>query len=70
VAINPPKFVVNVNRPEFIHFSWRRYLENRIRETFGFHGTPIELEFHGKDPDKNPYKPTKVMSKAIKIPRK
>ncbi len=70
VAINPPKFVVNVNRPEFIHFSWRRYLENRIRETFGFHGTPIELEFHGKDPDKNPYKPTKVMSKAIKVPRK
>jgi len=70
VAINPPKFVVNVNKPEFIHFSWRRYLENRIRETFGFFGTPIEVDYHGKDPDKNPYKPTKVMSKAIKIPRK
>jgi GTP-binding protein len=66
VAINPPKFVVNVNKPEFIHFSWRRYLENRIRETFGFFGTPIEVDYHGKDPDKNPYKPTKVMSKALR----
>lgn len=65
VAINPPKFVINVNRPEFIHFSWRRYLENRIREEFGYFGTPLEIEYHGKDPDKNPYKPTKVMSKAI-----
>lgn len=65
VAINPPKFVINVNRPEFIHFSWRRYLENRIRDEFGFFGTPIEVEFHGKDPDKNPYKPVKTMSKAI-----
>lgn len=66
VAINPPKFVINVNKADFLHFSWRRYLENRIRETFGFFGTPIEVEYHGKDPDKNPYKPVKTMSKALK----
>jgi len=66
VAINQPKFVINVNKADFLHFSWRRFLENRIREQFGFYGTPIEVEYHGKDPDKNPYKPVKVMSKALK----
>lgn len=55
VAINPPKFVVNVNRSESLHFSWKRFLENRIREEFGFFGTPIEINYHGKDPKKNPY---------------
>ncbi len=57
VAINPPKFVVNVNKSDSFHFSWKRFLENRIREEFGFYGTPIEIEYHGKNPDKNPYKP-------------
>lgn len=43
--VNPPTFVFFCNRPELIHFSYRRYLENRIRERYGFLGTPIELVF-------------------------
>ena len=43
VAIKPPTFVVFVNEPELMHFSYERFLENRIREAFGFEGTPIRL---------------------------
>jgi len=43
VAIKPPTFVVFVNEPELMHFSYERFLENRIRETFDFEGTPIRL---------------------------
>jgi GTP-binding protein len=42
-GIAPPTFVVFVNDPTLIHFSYRRYLENRIRERYGFLGTPIRL---------------------------
>jgi GTP-binding protein len=40
-----PTFVFFVDRPEGVHFTYQRYLENKIREQFGFHGTPIKLEF-------------------------
>jgi GTPase len=43
VGVAPPTFVVFVNDPKLIHFSYRRYLENRIRDTYGFLGTPIRL---------------------------
>ncbi len=43
VAIKPPTFVIFVNEPELMHFSYERFLENRIRETFDFEGTPIRL---------------------------
>jgi len=43
VAVKPPRFVLFVNSPELVHFSWLRYLENRIREAFGFEGTPIHF---------------------------
>lgn len=43
VAIKPPTFVVFVNDPEMMHFSYERYLENRIRDTFTFEGTPIRI---------------------------
>lgn len=43
VAIQPPTFVVFVNDPELVHFSFKRFLENRIRESFGFTGTPIKI---------------------------
>ncbi|MGH2357311.1 MAG: ribosome biogenesis GTPase Der, partial [Candidatus Limnocylindria bacterium] len=43
VAVAPPTFVLFVNDPALIHFSYRRYLENRIREEYGFLGTPIRL---------------------------
>jgi GTP-binding protein len=45
VAIGPPTFVMFVNDPELINFSYRRYLENRIRAEYGFLGTPIKLIF-------------------------
>ncbi len=44
VDINPPKFKVFVNKKEYFHFSYWRYLENRIREYFGFEGTVIDIE--------------------------
>lgn len=43
VAIKPPTFVVFVNHPEIMHFSYERFLRNRLRESFGFEGTPIRL---------------------------
>jgi GTP-binding protein len=44
IGISPPTFAVSVNHPVDLHFSYRRYLENRIREAFGFEGTPIRLK--------------------------
>ena len=43
VSTAPPTFVLFVNNPEFMHFSYQRYLENRLRETFNFDGTPIKI---------------------------
>ena len=43
VDVHPPKFIVFVNDPELMHFSYLRFLENRLREKFGFEGTPIKL---------------------------
>ena len=53
VDTNPPKFVVSVNNPNHFHFSYKRYLENRIRDNFGFNWTPIIIEFkwRGKNKD-------------------
>ena len=43
VAVKPPTFVVFVNDKELMHFSYVRYLENKIREAFGFRGTPLKF---------------------------
>jgi GTPase len=43
VAVKPPTFVVFVNEPELMHFSYERFLQNRIRDAFGFEGTPIKI---------------------------
>ncbi|MCR5797534.1 MAG: ribosome biogenesis GTPase Der [Eubacterium sp.] len=43
VSTKPPTFVMFVNSKELMHFSYQRYIENRIRETFGFTGTPIRM---------------------------
>ncbi len=45
VAVKPPTFVFFVNVPELVHFSYERFLENRIRDAFGFEGTPIKVIF-------------------------
>ncbi len=43
VTTRPPTFVLRVNDPELMHFSYKRYLVNQLREAFGFLGTPIKL---------------------------
>ena len=43
VDIEPPTFVVFVNYPDGVHFSYLRYIENNLRQSFGFHGTPIRI---------------------------
>ncbi|WP_214875550.1 ribosome biogenesis GTPase Der [Exiguobacterium sp. CH10] len=43
VAIEPPTFVLFVNDPELLHFSYKRYLDNQIRKAFDFTGTPIHI---------------------------
>lgn len=48
VATRPPKFVIFINKRELMHFSYERYLENQIRQYFGFEGVPIRLEFREK----------------------
>ncbi len=49
VKIKPPTFVIFVNEPEIMHFSYQRYLENKLREAFGFEGTPIQMIIRGKN---------------------
>lgn len=45
VSVKPPTFVFFVNNPEFVHFSYERYLENQIRDAFDFDGTPLRFIF-------------------------
>ncbi|MCR4394638.1 MAG: ribosome biogenesis GTPase Der [Dehalococcoidales bacterium] len=47
-GINPPTFQVEVNDARLIHFSYERFLENRLREVYGFRGTPIRLVFKSR----------------------
>lgn len=50
-GINPPKFTFRVNNKGLVHFSYERYLENKIRENFDFTGTPIVLQFKNRSGD-------------------
>lgn len=47
--VNPPTFVFFVNDAKLIHFSYQRYLENQLRRSFGFAGTPLRLVFKTRD---------------------
>ena len=49
---DPPTFIFFVNDPKAVHFTYQRYLENRIRERYPFEGTPIRLVFRGKEKEK------------------
>jgi GTP-binding protein len=51
-GVAPPTFVFFATDPASIHFSYRRYLENRLRETYGFDGTPIRLVFREQTREK------------------
>ena len=46
--VNPPTFVFFVNDPKLLHFSYQRYLENKLRDSFGFSGIPLKLIFKRK----------------------
>ncbi len=48
-GVKPPTFVLFVNDKELMHFSYQRYLENRIREAFGFRGTPLKFIIRERD---------------------
>jgi len=48
VRSDPPTFMIYVNDPALMHFSYRRFLENRLRETYGFLGTPIRIVAKGR----------------------
>ena len=54
-SVAPPTFVIFCNNEELFHFSYRRYIENCIRDTFGFEGTPIRMVIRQKGDD-----PTKI----------
>ncbi|CEI73781.1 MULTISPECIES: ribosome biogenesis GTPase Der [Romboutsia] len=47
-GVKPPKFTLFINDKQLTHFSYQRYLENKIRENFGFEGTPIHFEYREK----------------------
>jgi GTP-binding protein len=64
-AIAPPTFVFFASDASSVHFSYRRYLENRVRDTFGFHGTPIRLVFRDRASVKLPRR-----RKARSVPSK
>ncbi len=52
VSVKPPTFVIFVNDKELMHFSYTRYLENRIRDTFGFRGTSLKFIIRERKEDK------------------
>ena len=49
VSFCPPTFILFVNDPQYLHFSYKRYLENRLRDSFGFEGTPIHIICRKRD---------------------
>lgn len=51
-GVVPPTFVFFVNKPEWVHFGYRRYLENRLRESYDFAGTPIRFTFRARSEDR------------------
>ena len=51
ISVAPPTFVIFCNNIQLFHFSYQRFIENCLRETFGFHGTPIKLIIRMKGDD-------------------
>ncbi len=49
VDINPPKFLISVNNEKHFHYSYPRFIENQIRQYFGFSGTPVVIELKGRE---------------------
>lgn len=51
VAVSPPTFILFVNNPDIVHFSYVRYLENQLRRAFGFVGSPLWIKFRQRGDD-------------------
>ncbi len=72
VAIEPPTFVLFANEAATIHFSYRRYLENQLREAFGFAGTPIRLVIRERAREKStargPKRPVRSAGRRVATP--
>jgi len=47
-SVDPPTFIFFVNDPRLVHFGYERYLENQLRESYGFMGTPLRLMFRSR----------------------
>jgi hypothetical protein len=56
-GVAPPTFVLFTNTATKLHFSYERYLENRLRETYGFFGNPIRIQIRGRA-DTRKHRPT------------
>ena len=52
VSVKPPTFVIFVNDKELMHFSYTRYIENQIRNAFGFKGTPLKFIIRERNEEK------------------
>ena len=64
VGVAPPTFVFFAREAAAVHFSYRRYLENQLREAFGFHGTPIRLVFRERESAaREPRRPVKARNR-------
>jgi len=51
VSVAPPKFVIFCNDSELVHFSYVRYIENKIRENYEYKGNPVTIEFKNRSGD-------------------
>ena len=51
-SIKPPTFILFVNNKDLLHFSYQRYIENQLREAFGFYGTPVRFHVRERNRDK------------------
>jgi GTP-binding protein len=51
IGVAPPAFVFFVNDPELVHFTYQRYLENQLRDAFGFEGSPLRMIFRSRRRD-------------------
>ncbi|MGZ8481796.1 MAG: ribosome biogenesis GTPase Der [Candidatus Limnocylindria bacterium] len=70
VGVAPPTFVVFVNDPAIIHFSYKRYLENRIRAEYGFLGTPIRLILRQRESEDAARRPARPRRRTAATRRK
>ncbi len=69
-GVAPPTFVIFVNDPTLVHFSYRRYLENRIRAEYGFLGTPIRLVLRQRESEQAAKRSTRPRTRKASASRR